>query len=76
MMKAITTTATVAANGTLTVTVPTDMPPGEHEVVLVIDEEPAVKRERLPLKFSAYPVGVASESFTFRREDLYDDNGQ
>ncbi|MGH9938232.1 MAG: hypothetical protein ACREAM_18470, partial [Blastocatellia bacterium] len=29
---------------------------------------------REPLRFSAYQVGVISDDFTFRREDLYDDS--
>jgi hypothetical protein len=39
--------------------------------VLVIDEQSVADWKRLPLKFSAYPVGLVKESFTFRREDLY-----
>ncbi len=43
---------------------------GEHQVV-VIDEKTITKEKRSPLKFSAYPVGLVSESLTFPREDLY-----
>jgi hypothetical protein len=70
-MKAIETTATVTTDGKITVRVPPDIPPGEHKIVLVIDEQAAADWKRLPLKFSAYPVGLVKESFTFRREDLY-----
>ncbi|MSS69911.1 MAG: hypothetical protein EXS64_00325 [Candidatus Latescibacteria bacterium] len=72
-MRTVETTATVMADGTLTAQVPPDIPPGEHQVVLVIDEKSLTKKERLSLKFSAYPVGLISEDSTFRREDLYDD---
>ena len=72
-MKTIETNATVTQDGKLTVPVPHDIPPGKHQVVVVIDEGQVAKEKRLPLKFSAYPVGLFSESFTFRREDLYDD---
>jgi hypothetical protein len=36
-------------------------------------EEEAADKERPPLRFSAYPVGLLSDAFTFRREDLYGD---
>lgn len=70
-MKTIKTTVTVTADGKVTVQLPPDIPPGEHQVVLVIDDKPAAKQKRPPLKFSAYPVGLVSANFTFRREDLY-----
>jgi hypothetical protein len=71
-MRTVETTVTVMAGGALTLQVPVDIPPGEHQAVLVIDERPIPKKKRPPLKFSAYPVGLVSENFTFRREDLYD----
>lgn len=70
-MKTIKTTAIVAADGKLTVQLPFDIPPGEHQIVLVINESPAVEETRPPIKFSDYSVGLTSENFTFRREDLY-----
>ncbi|KOP23487.1 hypothetical protein AMR41_26015 [Hapalosiphon sp. MRB220] len=70
-MKTITTIGTVTADGKLTVQLPPDIPVGEHQVVVVIDEKPVTKEKRSPLKFSAYPVGLVSQSLTFRREDLY-----
>lgn len=70
-MKAIATTATVTADGKITVQLPPDIPAGEHEVVVVVNEKLGDKEKRRSLKFSAYPVGLISESVTFRREDLY-----
>lgn len=75
-MKAIETIATVNKDGKITAQLPPDIPEGEHQVVIVIDEKPLTKEEdkkekKVPLKFSAYPVGLVSESLTFRREDLY-----
>lgn len=52
--------------------IPQDIPQGEHQVILVIDDQKLIKENHQPLKFSAYPVGLVSESFTFPREDLYD----
>ena len=40
-MRTIETTATITAEGTLTVHVPPDIPPGPHYVVVVIDDRPA-----------------------------------
>ena len=72
-MRTVETVVSVMAGGTLTLQVPVDIPPGEHQAVLVIDEHPIPQKKRPPLKFSAYPVGLVSENFTFRREDLYGD---
>ncbi|MDZ8087588.1 MAG: hypothetical protein RMY16_18785 [Nostoc sp. DedQUE12b] len=74
-MKSIQTIATVTKDGKITAQLPLDIPEGEHQVVIVIDEKPLAeeenKQKKAPLKFSAYPVGLVSESLTFRREDLY-----
>jgi hypothetical protein len=64
--------ATVADDGTLTMRVPSDIPPGDHRVRLIFDEAPDAKQART-LTFSKYAVGLASPAMTFRREDLYDD---
>lgn len=93
-MRSIETLATLSADGTLTAKIPTDIPPGDHQVIIVIDERSALRIDRFaadeiserieendhhqvevrePLRFSAYQVGLISDDFTFRREDLYDD---
>ncbi|MDF5732152.1 MAG: hypothetical protein PUP92_30150 [Rhizonema sp. PD38] len=72
-MKTIETIATVTADGKITVQLPVDISSGEYRVVVLIDEKPLleIEEKQLPLKFSAYPVGLVSENVTFRREDLY-----
>ncbi|MBD2246996.1 hypothetical protein H6G96_20520 [Nostoc sp. FACHB-892] len=75
-MKSIETIATVTKDGKITAQLPLDIAEGEHQVIIVIDEkllteETENKEKKAPLKFSAYPVGLVSESLTFRREDLY-----
>lgn len=72
-MRTIETQATLTPDGTLTARVPADIPPGEHQVVIVIDAQQVPPTEQEPLRFSAYPVGLVSDDITFRREDLYDD---
>ena len=73
-MRTIETNALVTEDGKLIVPMPADIAPGEHRVVIVIEEQPTVilEKKRVPLKFSAYPVGLIDETFTFRREELYD----
>jgi len=75
-MRTIEMTATITADGTLTLQVPSDIRPGDHQAVLVIDEQPMTREKRLPLKFSAYAVGLVSEGMTLRREDIYGDDGR
>ncbi|MBG1266712.1 hypothetical protein [Nostoc sp. WHI] len=75
-MKSIETIATVTKDSKMTAQLPLDIPEGEYQVVIVIDEKLLVekaetKKKKAPLKFSAYPVGLVSESLTFPREDLY-----
>ena len=75
-MRMLEMTATVMDDGTVTIQVPPDIAPGDHRIVMLIDEQPVAGPQRPPLQFSAYPVGLTSDSFTFRREDLYDDSGR
>jgi hypothetical protein len=78
-MKTIETTATVAADGTLTARVPSDIPLGEYQVVLVIDEtadEPLARTPKPPLKLKVFALESWPADSTFRREDIYGDDGR
>ena len=81
-MRTIETTATIEADGTLTVKLPPDIEPGQHRVVLVIDEattEPKKRATAEPfpvLDLHAFPWNNWPADATFRREDLYDDDGR
>ena len=72
-MRMIETTAIITDEGTLTVQVPPDITPGDHHIVVIIDEQPTVEAPRPPLQFAAYPVGLTAPERTLRREELYDD---
>ena len=72
-MRMIETTAIITDEGTLTVQVPPDITPGDHHIVVIIDEQPTVQAPRPLLEFAAYPVGLTAPERTFRREELYDD---
>ena len=70
-MKTIETNAVVTRTGTLVIQLQTDIPPGTHPVVLVINPQSPPKKPAKPLKFGRYAVGLVDNDFTFRREDLY-----
>ena len=72
-MKAITTKAIIGPDRVLTVQLPADVAPGEHEVVVVLNGMPAV--QPMP-EHGPYPTAPIDPSFTFRREDLYGDDGR
>ncbi|MBD2043664.1 hypothetical protein [Microcoleus sp. FACHB-672] len=80
-MKMIKTVATVTENRQMTVQLPPDISPGEHQVVLVIDEKsvsevPAVKEKRPPLNFPVRSYGAWPTDLSLRREDMYGDDGR
>jgi hypothetical protein len=60
-MRMIELTAVVENDGTTTLKLPPDIIPGTHHIVVVIDEQPVATRQKAPLEFSAYPVGLVSE---------------
>jgi hypothetical protein len=62
----------VERDGRLTVQLPSDIPPGEHQIVLVIDERPLTPSESRSL--DDFPVddnGPWPEGLSLRREDIY-----
>jgi hypothetical protein len=75
-MRTIETTATVTADGTLTVEVPPDIPPGRHHIVMLIDEQPAPPAVPPPCDVPVLHVGAWPAALSLRREDLYGDDGR
>lgn len=73
-MKTIETRGTVTPDGQLSVRVPVDIPPGEHRVVVVVDEQPAA-REALP-EFPVLDLVPWPDDLSLRRADMYDDDGR
>ena len=74
-MRTIETTATVTKEGTLTVQVPNDIPPGVHTVLVVIETTTAPNRPRLEL--AAFDLsGAWPTNCRFSCEDLYGDDGR
>lgn len=73
-MKTIETKATVTADGKVTVQLPADITPGEHQIVLVIDEKTITEKsvrikERPPLNFPVHDCGVWPVDLSLRREE-------
>jgi hypothetical protein len=75
-MRTIETTAVIEPNGKLVLQLPPDIPPGEHRIVLVIDEQPPAEQPRRPLDFPVDDYGPWPDNLSLRREDLYDDFGR
>lgn len=79
-MVAIQLKGTIEQDGTLVLKLPVGVSPGVHEMVVVFPFDVQPKKtdygngaDSTPMRFSAYPVGLVDNAFTFRREELYDD---
>ena len=75
-MKTIESTATVASNGKVILHTLLDVPPGEHKIVLVIDETPLKATKRRSLEIPSVSVGKWPSELSLRREEIYGDNGR
>lgn len=78
-MKAIQTLAKVTADGKVVIQLPSDVTPGEHMAVLVIDEAVASHRESDRCSLDDFPVdsvGPWPSGLSLRREDLYGERGR
>lgn len=73
-MKTIETKATVSEDGTLTAKVPLDVKPGEHRMMILIDEQANTDRKRLDLQFPVDHYGFWPSGLSLRREDMYGDD--
>ncbi len=76
-MLALTVTGVVNADHTLTLPVPANLLPGPRQVVVVIQDESAPAQKRINFDdWPAHDVALANPNDTFRREDLYGDDGR
>jgi len=66
----------VTEDGTLTISLATDLEPGPHRIVLVVDEVPDSKERREGLCFPVHDLGPWPEGLSLRREDMYDEWGR
>ncbi len=74
-MKTIETVLNVNEQGLATIQMPPDVVPGTHRVVVVIEE---TKQKQRPLDYSSHEIGTwpFGPEETFRREDMYGDDGR
>jgi hypothetical protein len=72
-MRTIETTAVIAPDHTLTLTVPDDIPPGPCRVVIAVEPPPAAATHTKWADWPAHDVAFRDPNCTFRREDIYDD---
>jgi hypothetical protein len=75
-MRTIETTATIMSDGTIIARGPAGLPPGEHQVVIVVEERPTVAPNRLLRDFPVIDIGPWPENLSLRREDMYGDDGR
>jgi hypothetical protein len=71
-MITLNTKATVTENSLLTVSLPKNLPKGEYNIVIVIDD---IVHEDVPL-WAMNLKGKINPDERFRRENMYDDNGR
>jgi hypothetical protein len=75
-MRALTVTAVVRPDHLLTVQVPEDIPPGVRTAVIVLEDANQTNPRPISLTFHPHPVGPVDPACTYRREDLYGDDGR
>jgi hypothetical protein len=75
-MRAITTTAVVQPDHTLTIPLPEDIPPGPQTVVVVLQDAAAPPSAPVSLRFTPHGVGPVDPACTYRREEIYGDDGR
>jgi hypothetical protein len=74
-MLTVTTKVRVAEDGTLEARVPTTLPPGEHEAVIVVNETNPDKPKFRVADLPVHP-GPWDHTVSLRREDMYGDDGR
>lgn len=75
-MRTLEITLTVQPDGTATVELPSDIMPGDHRAVLVIEESQAPQVVQTLDDFPVDDLGPWPEGLSLRREDMYDDWGR
>lgn len=80
-MTVLETRALVADDGELRIVAqaPPDVPPGTHRAILVIEDEtrpPRQEMSRDPLRLKLLDLSAWPANASFRREDLYGDDGR
>ncbi len=74
-MRTLQITATITVDRELTIQLPPEIPAGDYQIVLVIEEQPT-QAQRQPFKFPVDDYGSLLTELSLRREDMYDDFGR
>jgi len=74
-MRTLQITATISPDHELKIQLPPDIPAGDYQIVLVIEEQPTQK-QRQPFKFPVDDYGPWPVDLSLRREDMYGDFGR
>ncbi len=75
-MKTLQTKVQIDTSGQLTVNIPVAMPPGEYQVVLVIEGNSLPKVKSSLLDLPKHDLGAWNPNLSLRREDMYGDDGR
>lgn len=75
-MRMIETTVMVTEEDKMTIQLPQDIAPGEHQVVIVIEEQPIKKETQSLADFPVRDSGPWPANLSLRREDMYDEWGR
>lgn len=77
-MRVIETNAVVAADHTVTIPLPPDIPMGVCKLVVVVESvtSPLTTGKRFTDGLPVFNVQLVEPNCTFRREDLYGDDGR
>ncbi len=75
-MKTIETTVNVSDDGTITLTVPPDVPRGVCRVIISIEPPDAGSKLKKPFAFPTEDYGPWPDGISLRREDIYGDDAR
>ncbi len=77
-MRTIETHLTVKENrkAIIDIDLPEDIGLGEYKALVIIDDVSVKKKVQKPIEFSKFTIGLKDPACTFRREDMYGDNGR
>lgn len=74
-MRTLQITATVSADHEIKIQLPPEIPAGDYQMVLVIEEQP-IPAKRKSFKFPVDDYGPWPVDLSLRREDMYGDFGR
>ncbi|MBW4659910.1 MAG: hypothetical protein KME15_14635 [Drouetiella hepatica Uher 2000/2452] len=74
-MRTLQITATITSDHELKIQLPPEIPAGDYQIVLVMEEQPT-QEQRQPFKFPVDDYGPWPTDLSLRREDMYGDFGR